>query len=301
MGSEGVMNVVAVVVTYNRLALLQKNIDCLRANDAVNKILVVDNGSNDGTQEWLDAQHDLCVIHQENVGGSGGFYTGMQQAYEMGAEWIWCMDDDVFPRPDCMKQLLCVQAQYSDALLLAPRRWMAGEVYSNDIIGFNFTRAFKSFYVQKHVTRNVTEPTYIDSTAFEGLCVHRSVVETVGLPNKNLFIFCDDTDYCLRAYLAGYKLLYVPTAAMDKHQFFVTDTRLERQRKKLWKRYYQIRNSTYMSHHYGRTWMVRNVRGWIGMMGYVFTFLFTMPSLWNAIPDFFSAYCDGVNEKLGKR
>ena len=70
------MNIIAVVVTYNRKELLKRNITCLRANTPVSSIVVVNNGSTDGTGEWLDDQKDLTVIHQENVGGSGGFYRG---------------------------------------------------------------------------------------------------------------------------------------------------------------------------------------------------------------------------------
>ena len=100
------MNVVAVVVTYNRRELLKRNLSCLRANRPVQSIVVVNNGSTDGTTEWLKEQKDLIVIHQENVGGSGGFYRGIQHAFQLGADWIWCMDDDVFPRADCMEHLL---------------------------------------------------------------------------------------------------------------------------------------------------------------------------------------------------
>lgn len=90
------MNVVAVVVTYNRRELLKRNLSCLRANRPVQSIVVVNNGSTDGTTEWLKEQKDLIVIHQENVGGSGGFYRGIQHACQLKADWIWCMDDDVF-------------------------------------------------------------------------------------------------------------------------------------------------------------------------------------------------------------
>ena len=70
------MNIIAVVVTYNRKELLKRNITCLRANTPVSSIVVVNNGSTDGTGEWLDDQKDLTVIHQENVGGSGGVLLG---------------------------------------------------------------------------------------------------------------------------------------------------------------------------------------------------------------------------------
>ena len=100
------MKIIAVVVTFNRRELLKRNIECLRRNKPVSSILVVNNGSTDGTKEWLDEQQDLSVIHQANVGGSGGFYTGIEHAYQSGADWIWCMDDDVFPRENCLEKLL---------------------------------------------------------------------------------------------------------------------------------------------------------------------------------------------------
>ena len=65
------MKIYAIVVTYNRLELLKKSIGALHRQQRLDQIVVVNNGSNDGTEEWLDGQQDLHVIHQENVGGSG--------------------------------------------------------------------------------------------------------------------------------------------------------------------------------------------------------------------------------------
>lgn len=93
------MNIIAVVVTYNRMELLKRNIRCLQQNKPISSIVIVNNGSTDGTTEWLAAQEGLTVINQTNVGGAGGFYTGIQYAYQAGADWIWCMDDDVFRGP----------------------------------------------------------------------------------------------------------------------------------------------------------------------------------------------------------
>ena len=296
------MKIIVVVVTYNRLELLKRNIGCLRKNHPIDQYIVVNNGSTDGTQEWLSKQPDLTVIQQENVGGSGGFYTGIQQAYANGADWIWCMDDDVFPRPDCLENML-EEINYPQIGIIAPRRLMEGEVFTNDFQGYNLTNPFASMYREKLAKKQVDGPTEICGTAFEGLFVKREVVEKIGLPNKDLFIFCDDTDYCLRNILAGYKILYVPKALMDKQKFFSNDNWKEKNRKKKWKRYYQIRNSTYLNHHYGRTWGVKYLRGFIGVAGYIATAAITAPFSnawkWNEIPKLWKAYTDGLNEHLG--
>ena len=297
------MNIIAVVVTYNRRELLKKNISCLRQNTPVSRIVVVNNGSTDGTAEWLDEQTDLTVIHQENVGGSGGFYTGIDYAYKEGADWIWCMDDDVFPRKDCMEHML-PYAQRNDVGIMAPRRLMEGEIFTNDFLAYNLVNPFSSMYKGRLAKMQVDAPVEICGTAFEGLCIRREAVEKIGLPNKELFIFCDDTDYCLRNILVGYKILYIPTALMDKQKFFSNDTWAERNRKKKWKRFYQVRNSTYMNHHYGRNIAVKYLRGFNGVMGYIVVAFFTLPFskvyTLKDISKLWSAYIDGLKEKLGK-
>ena len=302
VNTNAIMKIIVVVVTFNRLELLKKNIGCLRKNHPIDQLIVVNNGSTDGTHEWLDEQADLTVIHQENVGGSGGFYTGIQKAYENGADWIWCMDDDVFPRPDCLENML-KEINYPQVGIIAPRRLMEGQIFTNDFQGYNLTNPFASMYREKLAKKRVDGPTEICGTAFEGLFIKREVVGKIGLPNKELFIFCDDTDYCLRNILAGYKILYVPAALMDKQKFFSNDNWTEKNRKKKWKRYYQIRNSTYLNHHYGKTWGVKYLRGFIGVAGYIVTAALTAPFSkawkWNEIPKLWKAYKDGLHEKLG--
>lgn len=297
------MNIIAVVVTYNRRELLKRNIACLRLNTPVSSIVVVNNGSTDGTGAWLDEQEGLTVIHQENVGGSGGFYRGIQYAYQAGADWIWCMDDDVFPRPDCMEYLLPYTHEPGVGIL-APRRLMAGQIFTNDFQKVNLSNPFASMYQQKLKKQVVNGPVDICGTAFEGLCISRKAVAEIGLPNKELFIFCDDTDYCLRAVLAGFRILYIPSALMDKEKFFSNDNWEERNRKKKWKRFYQVRNSTYLNHHYGRNWWVRYLRGFNGMLGYLLVALFTCPFknvyTLNDVAKFWQAYRDGIYEKLGR-
>ncbi len=298
------MKITAVVVTFNRLELLKQGIECLRKQQKLTGIIVVNNGSTDGTREWLNAQPGLLVVHQDNVGGSGGFYTGIERAYSEGADWIWCMDDDVFPRPDCLDRLL----PYTDRPevgILSPRRLLEGKVFTHEFRHFNFTNPVGSLHGRKLAKQQVNQATEIVGADFEGPFISRRVVEKIGLPNRELFIFCDDTDYCLRAHLAGFKLLYIPEALMDKHKFFSDDTWTSRNRKKKWKRYYQVRNEAYLNHHYGRNFGVRYLRSFIGVAGYIIPALLSMPFTdawqWKDLSMLWTAYQDGIHERLGKR
>ena len=100
--------VIAVVVTYNRQRLLSECIDALKNQSRpVDKILVINNGSNDNTESWLKSQAGLDYFTQKNVGSGGGFYTGIKLAYEQRLyDWIWLMDDDGFPKENALENLL---------------------------------------------------------------------------------------------------------------------------------------------------------------------------------------------------
>ena len=69
--------VAAVVVTYNRLNDLKLCIDSLNQQTRpLDAIIVINNGSTDGTSGWLAEQNGLTVITQSNLGGAGGFLAG---------------------------------------------------------------------------------------------------------------------------------------------------------------------------------------------------------------------------------
>jgi rhamnopyranosyl-N-acetylglucosaminyl-diphospho-decaprenol beta-1,3/1,4-galactofuranosyltransferase len=57
--------VAAVIVTYNRLALLKECVKALETQERLpDAIVVVNNGSTDGTEQWLDSQKNIIAFHQ---------------------------------------------------------------------------------------------------------------------------------------------------------------------------------------------------------------------------------------------
>ena len=100
----------AVIVTCNRCELLKMSIEALLASKyELNKIVVVNNASTDGTKEYLDSlnQSKLIVMHQEkNEGGAGGFFYGIKEAYENGCDFVWIMDDDTVVTESALEELI---------------------------------------------------------------------------------------------------------------------------------------------------------------------------------------------------
>ncbi len=298
--------ITAVVVTYNRKELLIRCIEHLRQQTVgLDSIIVVNNGSTDGTDVWLDSQKDLDVIHQKNVGGSGGFFRGIQHAYEKGYDWIWCMDDDVYPELDCLENLL--KQDNVETGVLCPLRRQRGNVFLTEIKKFNLRNPFKSLHAN-FVTLNDLknkDALNIEGITFEGPLIKRKVVEQIGLPNKELFLLYDDSDYGYRAILAGWRIKLVVKAILNKELFFVNDDRVTQVQKGKWKLYYHIRNSVYFNKKYGLNIAVQYIRS-LGILIKYYGFVlknicFNDKYGWNDIIVFTQAFYDGIRGQLGRR
>ena len=181
--------ILAVVVTYNRLECLKVCLDAIRAQTFKDfEILVVNNGSNDGTREFLDSQADLNSIHQENLGGAGGFYSGMKYMIENEYDWIWMMDDDGIPDKDELKYLVKYSLPFSNALVID----------KDDKTKLAFGSELSNAQEAKKcgIIENFIHP-------FNGTFINRLVIERIGLIKKEMFIWGDEEEYILRAKKMG--------------------------------------------------------------------------------------------------
>ena len=230
-------NIAVIVITYNRLAFLKEIVSAIRNQTLKpNKIFIIHNSGTDGTAQWLEQQTELDVITQPNVGSSGGQYTGFKAAYNAGFEWIWTMDDDVVPAANCLETLLSVQ---DINLIRTPLRYTPkGEVFINDCISFNLTNPFKSIW-EKIIDVDDLKNDYIPAVGitFEGPLIHRSIIEKIGFPEKDFFIYADDSEYFIRAHKAGAKISIFKNAILNRKLEYI-----EPEKSFSWKHFYIIRN-----------------------------------------------------------
>jgi rhamnopyranosyl-N-acetylglucosaminyl-diphospho-decaprenol beta-1,3/1,4-galactofuranosyltransferase len=196
----------AVVVTFNRLELLQRLVPRLAESKGLDEILVVDNASSDGTQEWLRAQVETSAVPvhtrhlTENTGGAGGFHDGLAWAVERGADLVWLMDDDGLPDPDCLDRLLeragtldfwgpVVVDEEDESRLVFPIRLPGG------------TRVVHAMADAEAAARDGLIADVV--IPFNGVLLTRELVERIGLPRAEFFIWGDDVEYLWRARRAG--------------------------------------------------------------------------------------------------
>lgn len=267
--SEPQESVAVVVVTYNRADLLTGMLAGLAALERrPDAVIVVDNASTDHTQAVLAGVGDLplqVITMEENLGGSGGFHRGVEAAYEQGFDRIWLMDDDVVPAPDCLSVLMSVD----EDCLMATREDTTGRLVEKAAVRFDLRNPLKikpktamveTTYGERAAMPELVE---IENIAFEGFLVRRRVVEAIGLPDPDFFIFYDDVDYALRARRAGYRIFAVRDAVLVRQLDFDQQHDLGG-----WKGYYMYRNLFTVHHRYGENALVR-AKPWLITAGVV--------------------------------
>lgn len=225
------MKIFAFIVTYNRLDLLKRVVGCLRLQTCpIDKIIVVNNSSTDGTELWLQKQSDLLVIKQANLGGAGGFHTGVKYCFENGADWIWMMDDDVFPNSDCLDQLMkytsvsaCININryYSDGVIVKCPHWY-----------YQPTKLINPLYDECTDSQYIKAP---EGGCFEGMLISRDLVEKIGYPDVRFFVYGDDTVY-------GYKACRYTQPIIVKNASAVRAQKSDDDRLRPMSTYYATRN-----------------------------------------------------------
>lgn len=225
--------VAAVVVTYNRLEDLKKCLDSLHQQTRpLDAIFVINNGSTDGTQEWLATQPGLLVTTQENLGGAGGFATGIETGHQAGYTWLWCMDDDCLAAPDALAQLLA-------APNLGPciKNSMSVSMQDHEELAFYVDRPNRAYRKVKDMTD--TALIYGVASFFNGTLIHTDVVKAIGIPDKNLFIWGDEVEYMTRTQKMGFPVVTVPSSVFYHPPSF---DRNGIPWPAAWKQYYAVRN-----------------------------------------------------------
>lgn len=243
--------IAAVVVTYNRKELLGECLDALlHQTRRLDTIIVVDNASTDGTEDFLRQNYldneIFCYIHlPENTGGAGGFHEGMKQAYEKGYDWIWVMDDDVVPQEDALEHLLKPELLQCDDIYA-----LASAVLTHDgnIDPFH-RRSFDLTNVREQpiaIEYYDTECFETDTVTFVGTFVSRKAVAKIGLPIKDFFIYYDDTEYSLRMRTCGGRILTLPKSRVLHKAAREEMRQIEKRHAPLsWRDFYSTRNKLY--------------------------------------------------------
>ena len=315
--------VFAVLVTYNRKDLLLECLDGLfRQTRPIDGLVLIDNASTDGTAEILYAQKILPELPPadtqtqwevrrqslretgmdfvylrlpKNEGGSGGFHEGVKKALEFDCDWLWMMDDDVEPDDGCLQGQLafsdiskCIHPRkyFQDGL---PHEW---EGYISPVTGRRIFQPDISF-------RKGFSFCTINTGCFEGMLIHRSVVEKIGLPDKRFFLGGDDSVYGFLAHFHT-PVLYLRDPRIDKKKIYQVENNPISDRSI----YYGMRNAFLMQRYLNeKIDQYRSVRAFfilVKFMDYALNILQNRPKKLQGYRMLIRSFRDGMTGRFGK-
>lgn len=180
-------DVCALVVTYNREKLLKECLKAIKNQTIKCDVFVVNNNSNDNTEQYLQKNNIDHETLEKNIGGAGGFNYGLKILSKKKYNLIWMMDDDTIPEKDALEKLLIADKllKRNYGFLVSKSLWVDGTIH-------NMNR------IQKKQKTNIPGIYKTQQATFVSLILNKTTIEKCGLPIKEFFIWADDIEYTRR-------------------------------------------------------------------------------------------------------
>lgn len=205
-------DVACIIITYNRLELLKRVLEKVKVQTNQDfDVIIVNNGSSDGTKEWLENQVNIIVINQyPNIGCAGGVHMGMEYAYTHGYKWFWLMDDDGIPADDQLEKLLRGAEKhrsfYVNSLVL--------DMDNHERLSFGLTYQNQAILTRKMAQEYEAIPNTVNP--WNGTLISRKIRDKIGPVKKEMLLWGEEMEYMYRSIRAGFTL-YTITDAMHYH------------------------------------------------------------------------------------
>jgi len=205
-----------IIPNWNGASYLPTCLDSLRRQSYPDfEVIVVDNGSSDGSLELLgrDYPEVKVVALPENRGFAGGVNAGIREAQ---GEIIAVFNNDAEADPRWLEELAGALARHPEAGMATPKVLLfdrrdvinsAGDFYGVDGVPGNRG-------VWQHDEGQFDGEEYVFGAAGVASAYRRAMLDEVGLFDEEFFAFCEDVDLAWRAQLAGWKCIYAPRAVV---------------------------------------------------------------------------------------
>jgi len=203
-----------VIPHWNHFALLDACLAALAPQVTPrHEVIVVDNGSTDGSPELLERRHPWVRIIRlsANVGFSGAVNRGAKAS---SGQAVAVLNNDTRPAPDWLAQLEHGLAEYPDAgffgcriLREAPANCIDSVADGMSTAGYGFKEGWGELDGPQF-----DQPRWITAASAAAALYRRKLLDETGGFDESYFAFEEDLDLALRAQLLGYRCRYLPAA-----------------------------------------------------------------------------------------
>ncbi|MQA16871.1 MAG: glycosyltransferase [Pseudonocardiaceae bacterium] len=196
--------VIAVVVTRHRRDLLAKSLAVIAEQTRPpDHLVVVDNGPDDPAREAVaDCRIPSTYLpSQRNLGGAGGFALGMLHALALGADWVWCADDDGCPADVAVLPTLLDVARTRGLAIVSP---VVVNINDPDLLAFPLRRGL-TWKRRREELQGPGDADFLPGIAsfFNGALFSAAALDVVGVPDYRLFFRGDEVEIHRRVVRSG--------------------------------------------------------------------------------------------------
>ncbi|MBF0806143.1 MULTISPECIES: glycosyltransferase [unclassified Streptococcus] len=314
-------SVCALVVTYNRSIYLRKALSgILHQDKKVSGVLIFNNDATDTTEKdlieegYLKEQeyrsnelyhsnyNDVEIYYyrnHENAGGAGGFSKGIELVSALDYDYVWIMDDDVYPEPDCLSETM-KQMQLNQVSIGIPNR--TDENFDDEPCIALDLEDYRKFWTGLRKTKLLgpftEDAIFVVDLPFEGPVVEMNLLRKVGVPDSGYFLLYDDTDYAMR--LQEYSNIIFATRAQLHRQLAKKTAATGVTEPFTWREYYGMRNNIIFDKRHGKNWKVRHLSPLLILAQRIRNSIIT-GHLRQNFPIIRKAFIDGIFQRMGKR
>jgi len=203
-----------IILTWNGIKHVANCLESVFKSNYLNyEVIVVDNGSKDGTPEMISQRFPQVrlILNKKNLGFTGGNNQGVEQAK---GDIFFLLNDDTEIHPDLIKTLVEGLESSSDIGVIGPKIYYMNEPDRIWFAGGKIDWIKSDSY---HLGKNLTDKDLSNDSKKEvdfitgcALMIKREVVDKVGLFDNRFFTFYEDADLCQKVKKIGYKVIYLP-------------------------------------------------------------------------------------------
>jgi N-acetylglucosaminyl-diphospho-decaprenol L-rhamnosyltransferase len=217
-----------VIVTYNSAAVIG---DCLaslpegwRQNPTDLEIIVVDNGSGDGTPDYVRSRYPEVKLlsGHGNLMFAGGNNYGFRQS---AGRFLLMLNPDTVVHPGALQSLAAFAQDHPEAGMVAPRLVNPDGSLQHSTFRFpSLSQAFFGFFERlapvdspqngRYLPGDYERVRPVEHILGAALLIRRELYEAMPGMDEEFGIYFEETDWCYRAHRAGWTLLYTPDAVI---------------------------------------------------------------------------------------
>lgn len=230
-----------VVLNWNRREDTLRCLASLRGEvGPADAVIVVDNGSTDGSAAAVRAAHAGVEVIENgaNLGYAAGNNRGIRAALDRGFAWVLLLNNDAIVEPGALAALLAFGEAHPEAGALQPLLLTEGEPARVDSLGLLPRRSFGVGDAGQGLPAEAAprEPMAIFGACGAGALFRAATLRETGLLDEDLFLLCEDLDLGFRVRAAGAEAWLVPSARV-RHRRGISgrqDDRAAARRRKFW-------------------------------------------------------------------